>query len=127
MPNSKTAGVITEHYFINSAFLKREVKVDCYLPVLPAGITEVSLLLINDGQDLVTMHFQHILTGLYEERAIAPLFCVALHCGYDRRNEYATAKILDYEGRGTKAAAHDQFVFQELLPFLAKKYSHLQL
>ncbi len=112
-----------EHHLIKSAFLKRQVKVDCYLPMLSAGINEINLLLINDGQDLVTMNFQYILSGLYEQQAITPLFCVGLHCGDDRRNEYATAKILDYDGRGTKAAAHDQFVFQELLPFLAKKYS----
>lgn len=121
MPNRKTAGVITEHHLIQSIFLKREVKVDCYLPANTA-LTKVNLLLINDGQDLVTMHFQHILKLLFEKGAIQPLFCVGIHCGPDRKNEYGTAKILDYCGRGKAAAFHDQFIFEELLPFLSKNY-----
>ena len=123
MPHRKTTGVITEHHVIKSAFLKRDVKVDCYLPMHPGTTTEISLLLINDGQDLVTMHFQHLLKELYDHNKITPLMCVGLHCGHDRKNEYATAKLADYKGRGTKAALYDQFVFEELLPFLRKKYS----
>jgi enterochelin esterase-like enzyme len=122
MPNKKTAEVITEHHIIHSACLKRDVKVDCYLPGQAAAEKEVSLLLINDGQDLVTMHFQHILKDLYHRNAIQPVFCVGLHCGPDRKNEYATAKISDYMNRGVKAASHDQFVFEELLPLLRKAY-----
>jgi enterochelin esterase-like enzyme len=122
MPHRKTTGVIAEHHVIKSAFLKREVKVDCYLPMETGLFTEISLLLINDGQDLVTMHFQHLLTELYHHNEITPLMCVGLHCGHDRKNEYATAKITDYKGRGTKAALHDQFVFEELLPFLRTRY-----
>jgi enterochelin esterase-like enzyme len=122
MPIEKTACIIVEHYLIKSAYLKREVKVDCYLPVNVEQHADMSLLLINDGQDLVTMEFENILDKLYQQNAITPLLCIGLHCGADRKNEYATANIIDYKGRGAKAALYTQFVLEELLPFVRKTY-----
>ena len=122
MPKEKTAGIITEHYVIKSTYLKRDVIIDFYLPLNDATTADTSLLLINDGQDLVTMNFDKMLESLYLENAVTPLLCVGIHCGADRRNEYATAKIIDYKGRGTKAALYTQFVFEELLPFIRKTY-----
>jgi len=123
MLNGKTARIIVEQHVIKSAWLQRDVKVDYYLPTHIEQSLPMSLLLINDGQDLVTMQFQYILEKLYRENIITPLLCVGLHCGHDRRNEYATAKFTDYKGRGTKAAQYTRFVFEELLPFINKKYS----
>ncbi len=123
MLNGKTARIIVEQHVIKSAWLQRDVKVDYYLPSHLEQSLPMSLLLINDGQDLVTMQFQYILEKLYRENIITPLVCVGLHCGHDRRNEYATAKVTDYKGRGTKAAQYTRFVFEELLPFINKKYS----
>jgi enterochelin esterase-like enzyme len=78
----------------------------------------ISLLLINDGQDLPKMPFRKILDSLWEEEAIRPLLCVGIHCGKDRKMEYGTAKVLDYMGRGAKAESYTKFVFRELLPFV---------
>ena len=114
--------ITIENHVIESVHLKREVKVDCYLPLNVAEPAQMSLLLINDGQDLVKMKFEKILEQLYEQNEIAPLLCVAMHCGNDRRNEYATAKILDYKGRGTKAAQHTNFVMKEVIPFIKETY-----
>ena len=122
MHTKHTARISVEHHHIFSEFLKREVKVDCYLPMNVAEPAQMSLLLINDGQDLVTMEFEKILRDLYEHHAVGPLLCVGLHCSADRRNEYATAKILDYKGRGTKAGLYTQFVMKELIPFIRKQY-----
>jgi enterochelin esterase-like enzyme len=122
MPKQETASIIVEHYVIKSTYLKRDVKVDFYLPSSEGSTAGISLLLINDGQDLLTMNFDKILEKLYQHSAIAPLLCVGIHCGTDRRNEYATAKMPDYKGRGTKAALYTQFVFEELLPFIRKTY-----
>jgi enterochelin esterase-like enzyme len=83
---------------------------------------EQQLLLINDGQDLVTMDFKSILEKLYEESQISPLICVGIHCGADRRNEYGTAGIIDYKGLGAKASDYTRFVLEELLPFIRKHY-----
>ncbi len=122
MPNEKTARIIVEQHVIKSNFLQRDVKVDYYLPAHIAVPATFSLLLINDGQDLVTMQFQSILEKLYQNNAITPLLCIGLHCGADRKNEYATAKVTDYLGRGAKAFQYNRFIFEELLPLIYKIY-----
>ena len=77
------------------------------------------LLLINDGQDLSEMKFGAMLEAL----PLQPVFCVGIHANKDRRMEYGTIDVLDYEGRGAKARLHQQFVVEELLPFLQGTYS----
>lgn len=122
MLTKQIANISVENHVISSMFLKRDVKVDCYLPMNGAAPTGMSLLLINDGQDLVAMGFEKILETLYKQNEITPMLCVGMHCSADRRNEYATAKILDYKGRGNKAAAYTQFVMEELIPFIRDTY-----
>jgi enterochelin esterase-like enzyme len=107
-----------EHKRIESLYLDREVLVDFYLPPSMEHPASVSLLLINDGQDLPKMHFRAILDELYHEKLIQPVFCVGIHCGRDRRHEYGTAKVLDFKERGSKADAYTKFIFNELLPFV---------
>jgi enterochelin esterase-like enzyme len=123
MKGEKISSVVINNHTVKSDFLKRDVKVDCYLNNTLSTFDNLNLLLVNDGQDLVTMKFGDILDELYDANEIAPLMVVSMHCSADRRNEYGTAKILDYKGRGAKAALYTQFVFGELLPFIRKKYS----
>ena len=114
MPMEKSNCIEVENYVLSSFNLKRDVLIDFYIPP-DIQYQHVSLLLINDGQDLVTMNFSNILDELYISQQVKPLLCVGIHCGSDRRNEYATAGRLDYKGRGTKAAAYTKFIFEELL------------
>lgn len=107
-----------EQKTIASTFLKRHVIIDCYLPKNVSSPNALSLLLINDGQDLEEMRFTSILNQMLEANEIAPLLCVGIHAGRGRKNEYGTAKILDYQGFGAKAKAYNQFILQELLPFI---------
>lgn len=119
----KTNRIIIDHHILSSEFLDREVKVDCYIPPNVIDPSDLSLLLINDGQDLRTMHFEEILDNLNSANSLQPLFCVGIHCATDRKNEYGTAKILDYKGRGAKSALFTRFVMEELLPYLRETYS----
>ncbi len=112
-----------ENHVLKSKFLKRDVLVDCYFPKLPSTLNSVSLLLINDGQDLITMDFKGMLDKLNTTEFLSPLLCVGIHCSADRKNEYGTANILDYDGRGAKAALYTSFIFQELLPFIRKQHN----
>jgi esterase/lipase superfamily enzyme len=115
--------IVVEQNIIDSVFLKREVIVDAYLPKNIAHPEDLPLLLINDGQDLPKMPFDAILDGLIGENEIDPVLCIGIYCGPERRMEYGTAHTADYKGRGAKAALYTQFVFQELLPFIHKKYA----
>lgn len=117
------SNVRVEQKAIASRYLNRYVIVDLYLPKSITAPAQSSLLLINDGQDLSGMKFSKILDGLFGSGQIRPLLCVGLHAGKDRKNEYGTAKISDYEGRGARAAAYDRFILEELLPFIHLEYA----
>lgn len=127
MPANTRTITIIQNYTIHSHYLNRDVKVDCYLPEASAGIVVMSLLLVNDGQDLVKMKFEEILDSLYAQNQIHPILCVGLHCSEERKNEYATANNLDYKGRGAKATLYTRFVFDELLPFIHATYNFISI
>ena len=116
------SNLVVEQKAIASTYLKRYVIVDCYLPKNIPSPGDLSLLLINDGQDLEELRFSSILNQMITENEITPLLCVGIYAGKDRKNEYGTAKILDYEGRGAKALAFNQFLLEELLPFIHSQY-----
>jgi enterochelin esterase-like enzyme len=84
----------------------------------------MSLLLINDGQDMEKMGFDAILEQAYTGKdAISPLLCAAIHCGPERKMEYGVAGVPDYNGRGAKAGLYTSFIMEELLPFIRSTYA----
>lgn len=113
---------LPESHILNSAFLRREVIVDFYFPPEKNSSSDLDLLLINDGQDLITMDFRTILKVLDDQGKIKPLLCVGIHCGTDRKNEYGTANVLNENGLGAKAPSYTRFILEELLPFIKEKY-----
>lgn len=123
MLTERFSQIIVEQKAIASRFLNRYVIVDLYLPLDIASPEQLSLLLINDGQDLDEMHFGKILNGLIESGQAGPMVCAGIHAGKDRKNEYGTAGIPDYAGRGYKAEAYSQFILEELLPFIHTEYA----
>jgi enterochelin esterase-like enzyme len=122
MHKEKSLSILVEKKELESEFLERDLKIDFYLPTHVKQPEKMSLLLINDGQDLPKMPFENILEDLYYYHKIEPLLCVGIHCGADRKNEYGVASQKDYMGRGAKAGLYTKFIFQELLPFIRKKY-----
>jgi len=117
------SNILVEQKAIASKHLKKYVIIDVYLPKDIASPEQLNLLLINDGQDLPEMKFAALLNGLLESNQVQPLFCVGIYANKDRKNEYGTARILDYEGRGARAEAYQQFILEELLPFLHIEYA----
>jgi enterochelin esterase-like enzyme len=118
MEIERSTPVTVERIDLNSAPLERVVPVDIYRAgdIIPGE--KVNLLLINDGQDLVSIGFEKMLAGL----SLQPLVCVGIHCGEDRKNEYGMLCSPDYAGRGSKAAQYQQFIFDELLPYLESQF-----
>ncbi len=120
---TKASVILTENVILKSQYLDREVIIDFFLPTLESAATPISLLLINDGQDMEKMRFTSILERLYSGQEIEPLLFVGIHCGADRKMEYGTQNHLDYKGRGAKAPLYTSFIFEELLPFIRQKFS----
>ncbi|MEP6928255.1 MAG: alpha/beta hydrolase-fold protein [Ginsengibacter sp.] len=123
MQSEKVQRIFSETHILTSALLNRDVTLSIFSPLQQIPAEEMSLLLINDGQDLEVMNFENILEELYADEKIAPVFFVGIDCGKDRKNEYGTAKILDSKGRGTKALLYHRFIFEELLPFIRSNYT----
>ncbi len=122
METEKVNRILLETTKLNSSFLKREVKVDFYLPKNVMNPSQMSLLLINDGQDLEKMNFEQILENFTMIEGSSPLLCVGIHCGSERKLEYGVANAPDYLNRGNKANLHSSFVLEELLPYIHKTY-----
>lgn len=122
MSENRTSSITVDAHILSSKHLQRDVKIDCYFPAELKELSFTNLLLINDGQDLRTMLFEDILDDVYANHKLQPVFCVGIHCSTDRKNEYGTARILDYKGRGAKAGLYTRFIMEELLPWLRKTY-----
>ncbi|MCW3086632.1 MAG: esterase family protein, partial [Sediminibacterium sp.] len=110
--------IVVERITLFSEYLEREVTVDLYLPASMPHPEQLSLLLVNDGQDLLKMPFDEILDELLLNYEICPLICAGIHCGPDRKMEYGTAYSADFKGRGAKAGLYTKFLFDELLPYI---------
>src|SRR5690349_14049016 len=117
------SNIVVEQRAIASRYLGRYVLIDRYLPMNIANPGTMSLLLINDGQDLEEMKYSRLYNSLLESDQVQPLLCVGIHAGKHRKMEYGTADIPDYEGRGALAKAYQQFILEELLPFIHQQYA----
>jgi enterochelin esterase-like enzyme len=117
--------VMVETIELQSELLKRTVKIDFYQIGLGNSAEEVRLLLMNDGQDLVTMDFENMTRSLTENNVFKPLLIAAIHCGTDRKNEYGMSVGPDYKGWGTRAGAYDRFIVEELLPFIHSRFHNI--
>jgi enterochelin esterase-like enzyme len=112
-PEIRTLETLSFH----SEILERSLRIDFYLPPgMESGKETLDVLLINDGQDLQTMHLESILSKLYRGHSIRPLLCIGVHAGPLRKFEYGTAVIADYKGRGNLARRYMNFITEELVP-----------
>lgn len=122
MQRTDLSTILVEKKLLYAPSLRRYVTLDFYLPRNIENPSDLSLLLINDGQDLHKFNFAELLNGLQESGQISPLLCVGIHSGKNRKMEYGTARILDFASRGSKAAAFTEFVLERLIPFIHTQY-----
>ena len=117
------SNILVEQKAIASHYLKRYVIVDVYRPKTILATDSLTLLILNDGQNLEEMAYASMLNGLLKSGQVQPLFCAGIHCNKDRIEEYGTAGVQDYAGRGKKAAAYQLFIVEELIPFLHAEFA----
>ncbi len=104
-----------------SKYLSRDVIYDIYLPRYAQHHHKLSLLLINDGQDLALMHFNKTLEAAFEKNEVHDLVSVGIYAGDDRRFEYGVMGHPDFMNRGNKADAYSKFILEELIPEIVKQ------
>jgi enterochelin esterase-like enzyme len=106
-----------------SKHLKRHVIVDIFLPPSYYQSQEkYPVLYANDGQDMPAIQLENILNTLYEQGKLQPIIVVALHTCGDRIQEYGTAAMPDYKGRGSNAPQYTKFILDEILPYIQQTY-----
>jgi enterochelin esterase-like enzyme len=106
---------------IKSIHLKRVVDLIVYLPENLLGHEHLNLLLMNDGQEAEGLKIEETLNSLYASQQIDPLAVIAIKASDDRLQEYGVAGIPDFGNRGSKADRYDNFIVNELLPFIDKR------
>ncbi len=109
--------VSVETIELYSEHLDRSVKIDFYHTDVD-NKSGMSLLLINDGQDVEKMDIDNILND-----ASKPLLIAAIHCGLERKREYGMSVAPNADGWGDKASAYEQFIITELLPFINSRFN----
>jgi enterochelin esterase-like enzyme len=107
---------------LKSRHLKKDKRVDIFLPPGFQAGTEYSLLVMNDGQDAQALHLRDVLHKAHHHGHLRPFVVAAAHVDSARLNEYGTAGVPDYAGRGNLAGSYTSFVLQELLPLLRERY-----
>lgn len=117
MQTEISPGLLVETVTLPSEPLERTVTVNLYVPAVQPG-KPLSLLLVNDGQDLEAMGFDKMLGYMLQTEEIEPVLVAGIHCGEERMEEYGMRSGLDFKGRGTKAAQYHRFVLEELLPYI---------
>jgi len=122
MQSANVSAILVESISFQSVFLQREVTIDFYLPVGVSEPTQMSLLLINDGQNMEEAGFKKILERLYAKKKLEPLLCAAIYAGEERKMEYGVASAKDYNGRGAKAGLYTSFIIEELIPYIKETY-----
>jgi iron(III)-enterobactin esterase len=105
---------------INSELLNREVICDVLMPDGINNTQPLSLLLLNDGQEIEALEIKQTLQSLYDSNKITPLVIVAIHAGEERLQEYGVAGRPDFKKRGAKADLYTQFIKEELLPAITE-------
>jgi len=122
MPPTSLSSILTENVVVRSQFLGRDVQIDFFLPRDMDDAADACLLLINDGQNMNELGLKNILENLNADGGIKPVVIAAIHASSQRKMEYGTAIQADYLGRGAKAGLYTQFIRDELLPEIQKKF-----
>lgn len=116
-PSGPSISLRVSHHYLNSKHLDRQVQIDVYAPQRP-GSQPLPLVIFHDGQDFQQMNIRQVLIEKWQTQQLPPFLLVGIHANRRRLREYGTAGQVDYAKRGDLAPQHEQFVLQELLPFL---------
>lgn len=82
---------------------------------------ECLTILFNDGQDFAALRISDRIAGFELDYPNVPLRIIGLEAG-DRLHEYGTMYKNDYKNRGNKAGKYNQFINNELLPYLFSRH-----
>ena len=106
---------------IYTKLLQRNVEVEILTPPELDNTKEYPLLILNDGQDSLSVKVKETIERLVVEKVIPEIIVVGVVAA-DRMQEYGVAFRSDYYGRGKMAKAYSDFIVSELVPYISYKY-----
>lgn len=120
--NDSLSFEVQEHQY-KSLFLQRGVRLNVFVPSNYDKKKGKSypIIFFNDGQDMAALEMETTLNRLIQNRKIRPAIIVTIHAG-NRMHEYGTVTLKDYQNRGHLSESYQQFVMEELVPFMASNY-----
>jgi len=102
--------------------LERVVTMDIYQPKIRKLAPNIPILLFNDGQDLEKIQIKPIFRKLLTNRHIKPCIIVGIHSNANRNHELGTTQFLESNGYGKDAAAYQDFIIHQLIPYLKDQF-----
>jgi enterochelin esterase-like enzyme len=116
---------VQQNLKIQSKFLQREVT---FIVVMPPDYfnqkgEKYKVLYMNDGQDFEALKLESTLNNLYTKKEIESFILVAVYSSDNRLQEYGTAAMPDYQGRGSLAKKYNSFIIKELMPALKEDFN----
>lgn len=119
-PMKMSRVVKVENLSLPSVSLEREAELILYQSLELVPTANNFILLVNDGQDLISMAFEKILAAFLQNTPTVNLMVVGIKAGSSRVMEYGMEKTVDYMGRGASAKKYAQFIETDLVPYLKK-------
>ncbi len=107
------------HDSIYSRHLQKHIQLTIISTPAPDDKSTFNLLLLNDGQDIEKLRVKKIVDSIYKKKQIQPLVVVAIDAS-DREAEYGINGYPDYKKIGISAGKYDDFIANELYPFVKK-------
>ena len=104
---------------IYSRHLQKHIHLTIISTPAPGDRNSFNLLLLNDGQDMDKLRVKQIVDSLYKKKMIQPLVIVGIEA-LNRADEYGVAGYTDYQKNGASAEKYDDFIDDELYPFVKK-------
>lgn len=105
---------------IYSRHLQKHIPLTIVSTPVPKNKSDFNLLVLNNGQDMKQANIAQIVDSLYRKKLLSPLIIVGVHA-FDSDQEYGVSGFIDAKNKGSLAGKYDDFVVNELLPFIKKK------
>lgn len=105
---------------IYSRHLVKHVDLTIISTRVPDEKSDMNLLLFNNGYELEAIDAKKIIDSLYDKKLIQPLVLVGIK-GNEKDDYGMSSLAAGTQQPGTKAAKYNEFVIDELYPFIKKK------
>lgn len=104
---------------IYSRHLQKHLSLTIISTHIPDDKSELNLLLYTDASTLDAIHAKNIIDSLSSKKLIQPLLVVGINA--NKNEDYGLSGLSSKVQTGSKAAKFNEFIREELYPFIKKK------